>query len=135
MLTLTHFPGCLPAFGVANILRLSFNASDYATNRALGKWVAKQREQHRALKRGEHSFLTPDRLEQLNSVGFVWPMKGRTPKEDEAAAMEDAAVAAAKAAVAAAVEAQDAEADKQEQARRCSCGLSRSCHGRDGSSR
>ena len=87
--------------------------SDYSANRALGKWVAKQREQHRALKRGEHSFLTPDRLEQLNNVGFVWSMKGRTPKEDDdddaAAAMEDAAVAAAKAAVAAAVEAEEAE--------------------------
>jgi Helicase associated domain len=88
-----------------------FLVPDYSANRALGKWVAKQREQHRALKRGEHSFLTPDRLEQLNNVGFVWSMKGRTPKEedDAAAAMEDAAVAAAKAAVAAAVEAEEAE--------------------------
>jgi hypothetical protein len=59
--------------------------------------------------------LTPDRLEQLNSVGFVWSMKGRTPKEDDAAVMEDAAVAAAKAAVAAVVEAQDAETMKQDQ--------------------
>ena len=95
--------------------QLVITTSDYAANRALGKWVAKQREQHRALKKGEHSFLTPDRLEQLNSVGFVWSMKGRTPKEEEASAIEDAAVAAAKAAVAAAVEAQDAEFVKQEQ--------------------
>jgi Helicase associated domain len=94
---------------------LVITTSDYAANRALGKWVAKQREQYRAHKKGDHSFLTPDRLEQLNSVGFVWSMKGRTPKEEEASAIDDAAVAAAKAAVAAAVEAQDAEAIKQEE--------------------
>jgi Helicase associated domain len=73
----------------------------------LGKWVAKQREQYRALKKGEHSFLTPDRLEQLNQIGFVWSMKGRVPREDDDDVDEAAAVAAAKAAVAAAVEAQN----------------------------
>ena len=87
---------------------------DYAANRALGKWVAKQREQHRALKKGEHSFLTPDRLEQLNSIGFVWSMKGRLPKDDESSVIDEAAVAAAKAACAAAVEAQDAEVARQQ---------------------
>jgi hypothetical protein len=88
----------------------------------LGKWVAKQREQFKLLKKGEHSFLTPDRLEQLNSIGFVWSMKGRTPKEeDEAAAVaathqdiEDAAVAAAKAAVGALVAAEDEKLELQE---------------------
>mmetsp|Transcript_22232 Transcript_22232/g.32817 ORF Transcript_22232/g.32817 Transcript_22232/m.32817 type:complete len:479 (-) Transcript_22232:439-1875(-) len=84
----------------------------YTTNKALGKWVAKQREQFKLLKNGEHSFLTPDRLEQLNSIRFVWSMKGRTPKEEDE--IEDAAIAAAKAAVAAAVAAEDAAAGQAE---------------------
>jgi hypothetical protein len=48
----------------------------YSANRALGKWVAKQREQHRLLQAGKHSFLTPDRLQQLNDIGFVWCVQG-----------------------------------------------------------
>ncbi|KAG7346386.1 helicase domain protein [Nitzschia inconspicua] len=50
----------------------------YSDNRALGKWVAKQREQYKLLKKGKHSFLTPDRLEKLNSIGFVWSVRGET---------------------------------------------------------
>lgn len=48
----------------------------YTANRALGKWVAKQREQHRLLQAGKHSFLTPDRLKQLTDIGFVWYVQG-----------------------------------------------------------
>ena len=47
----------------------------YKENKALGKWVAKQREQHKLLKKGQHSFLTPYRLEKLNNVGFVWSVR------------------------------------------------------------
>ena len=47
--------------------------------------VAKQREQYKLLLKGEHSFLTPDRREQLESIGFVWSMKGRSPKEESPA--------------------------------------------------
>lgn len=47
----------------------------YKQNKALGKWVAKQREQHKLLRKGQHSFLTPYRLEKLNSVGFVWSVR------------------------------------------------------------
>ena len=47
----------------------------YKENKALGKWVAKQREQHKLLKKGQHSFLTPYRLEKLNAVGFVWSVR------------------------------------------------------------
>eukprot|EP00542_Grammatophora_oceanica_P000828 CAMPEP_0194070140 /NCGR_PEP_ID=MMETSP0009_2-20130614/88023_1 /TAXON_ID=210454 /ORGANISM="Grammatophora oceanica, Strain CCMP 410" /LENGTH=354 /DNA_ID=CAMNT_0038723391 /DNA_START=218 /DNA_END=1282 /DNA_ORIENTATION=- len=54
----------------------------YKENKALGKWVAKQREQYRFLKEGRHSFLTPDRLELLNTCGFIWSLKGRAPKEE-----------------------------------------------------
>ena len=59
----------------------------YKENKALGKWVAKQREQHKLLKKGQHSFLTPYRLEKLNSVGFVWSVRasidGANPDEDD----------------------------------------------------
>ena len=47
----------------------------YKDNKALGKWVAKQREQHKLLKKGVHSFLTPYRLEKLNNLGFVWSVR------------------------------------------------------------
>lgn len=44
----------------------------YKENKALGKWVAKQREQFKLMKKGHHTFLTPYRLEQLNMAGFTW---------------------------------------------------------------
>jgi len=50
----------------------------YKVNKALGKWVAKQREQFKLHKKGRHSFLTPDRLEKLNSIGFVWSVRGES---------------------------------------------------------
>lgn len=37
--------------------------------------MAKQREQFKLHKKGKHSFLTPDRLEKLNSIGFVWSVR------------------------------------------------------------
>ncbi|KAL7543647.1 hypothetical protein ACHAXR_013067 [Thalassiosira sp. AJA248-18] len=49
----------------------------YTRNRALGKWVAKQREQYRFYREGKHSFLTEERIDLLKSVGFVWQIKGR----------------------------------------------------------
>mmetsp|Transcript_4720 Transcript_4720/g.6970 ORF Transcript_4720/g.6970 Transcript_4720/m.6970 type:complete len:479 (+) Transcript_4720:24-1460(+) len=53
----------------------------YAPNRALGKWVAKQREQFRFQKEGKHSFLTTERIKMLDSIGFTWSIKGRAHKE------------------------------------------------------
>lgn len=53
----------------------------FNSNKALGKWVAKQREQYKLLKAGKHSFLTPYRLEKLEQAGFVWSV--RTPFESE----------------------------------------------------
>jgi len=50
----------------------------FKENKALGKWVAKQREQYKLHKKGKHSFLTPDRLEKLNTIGFVWSVRGET---------------------------------------------------------
>lgn len=55
----------------------------YSANKALGKWVAKQREQYRLLQKGQHSFLTPYRLEKLNECGFCWA--ARTSSKDAVA--------------------------------------------------
>jgi len=49
----------------------------YSQNRALGKWVAKQREQYRFYREGRHSFLTDERIDLLKSIGFIWKVKGR----------------------------------------------------------
>lgn len=49
----------------------------YARNRALGKWVAKQREQYRFYREAKHSFLSEERIDLLKSVAFVWQIKGR----------------------------------------------------------
>jgi hypothetical protein len=55
----------------------------YKENRALGKWVAKQREQFKLLKKGQHSFLTPYRLEKLNNIGFVWQIRTALDGEED----------------------------------------------------
>lgn len=49
----------------------------YSRNRALGKWVAKQREQYRFYREGRHSFLPQERIDLLKSIGFTWQIKGR----------------------------------------------------------
>jgi len=55
---------------------------NYAKNKPLGKWTAKQREQYRFRLEGKHSFLTDERIEKLNDIGFVWAIKGRYKKEN-----------------------------------------------------
>lgn len=66
----------------------------YKENKALGKWVAKQREQFKLLKQGKHSFLTEDRLEKLNAVGFVWQVRSGIDSDIFADVAESAAAAA-----------------------------------------
>lgn len=45
----------------------------YPRNPQLARWVKRQRRQYKLLQeRQSSSTLTPDRLEMLNSVGFVW---------------------------------------------------------------
>lgn len=53
----------------------------YSRNRALGKWVAKQREQYRFFREGRHSFLTEERIDLLKSINFTWQIKGRNKRE------------------------------------------------------
>ncbi len=50
---------------------------NYTKSNALGKWVAKQREQYCRYQEGKHSFLTEERIDLLNSIGFVWRLKGK----------------------------------------------------------
>ncbi|KAL7499064.1 hypothetical protein ACHAWT_008024 [Skeletonema menzelii] len=42
----------------------------YKDNRALGKWVARQRCEYKALREGKASTLTPEKLAQLEAVNF-----------------------------------------------------------------
>lgn len=66
----------------------------FKPNKALGKWVAKQREQYKLMLKGQHSFLTPYRQEKLNNAGFAWQV--RTGLENEVrTVMAEAAVATA----------------------------------------
>lgn len=60
----------------------------FKANKALGKWVAKQREQYKLYKKGKHSFLTPDRLEKLTSIGFAWTVRGETSSSSSAIKIE-----------------------------------------------
>ena len=83
----------------------------YRENKGLGKWVAKQvrlledslqfiilylpgpwfsllyakqqREQYKNRQKGKHSFLTPDRLEKLESIGFIWQVRNPVPTEED----------------------------------------------------
>jgi hypothetical protein len=68
----------------------------YKDNKALGKWVAKQREQYKLYKRGEHSFLTADRLEKLQGIGFVWSVRTSGDADVESVASPPATAAAEK---------------------------------------
>jgi hypothetical protein len=74
----------------------------YKENRALGKWVAKQREQYKLMLKGQHSFLTPYRLEKLNDLGFVWQVRTALDTDTDDAPVVAAAVEATPAPVEAA---------------------------------
>lgn len=45
---------------------------DFPPNPPLAQWVKRQRHQYRLLKEGRHSNLTPNRLEQLQSIDYCW---------------------------------------------------------------
>ena len=44
----------------------------YEQNKALGKWVSKQREQYRSRGQGKKSSLTDERKAKLDELGFTW---------------------------------------------------------------
>jgi hypothetical protein len=45
-------------------------------NRQLAIWVSGQRRQYRLHKRGDSSFLTPERIRKMESLDFVWNPRG-----------------------------------------------------------
>lgn len=62
----------------------------YEQNKALGKWVSKQREQYRNREQGKKSSLTDERMSQLDDIGFTWIIH---PSKKDKAAGSTAAVA------------------------------------------
>eukprot|EP00978_Attheya_sp_CCMP212_P008305 scaffold19473_cov61-Attheya_sp.AAC.1 len=56
----------------------------YKDNRQLGRWVMKQRTQYTLKQRGEHTQLSDQRVQMLESIGFVWyPSLLRTKSKEE----------------------------------------------------
>lgn len=56
----------------------------------LGFWVANQRQQYRYLQLGKKSALNEERINQLDTIGFVWKMQGgRRKKSDPVARKSD----------------------------------------------
>ncbi len=49
----------------------------FSQNRALGKWVSKQREHYRYFLEQKQSAMTQERIDKLNELGFQWNAKGR----------------------------------------------------------
>ena len=47
----------------------------YGTNPALGRWVRSQRVERSCLRQGFDSYTTPDRIDRLDDLGFVWDAK------------------------------------------------------------
>jgi len=50
----------------------------YKANKALGKWVSKQREQYRLFLQGKASIMKQEKINKLNTLGFCWGVKGKT---------------------------------------------------------
>jgi len=44
----------------------------YPKNPQLARWIKRQRRQHKLMNEGKPSTMTTERLELLNSVGFIW---------------------------------------------------------------
>lgn len=47
------------------------------TDKALGPWVKTQRKLYEYRKNGEQNYLTQDRVEKLNAIGFIWRVRGK----------------------------------------------------------
>lgn len=44
----------------------------YEHDRQLGQWVSRQRRHYRLLQENKNSNMTPERIHQLENIGFVW---------------------------------------------------------------
>ena len=47
----------------------------YEANPSLGTFVNRQRTEHRKLQSGKPSSMTPERVEDLNRLGFTWAIR------------------------------------------------------------
>ena len=56
----------------------------YADNRKLSWWVMNQRAQHQLIQQGRRSWLTQERIDLLNAIGFNWKpaIASRTNREE-----------------------------------------------------
>uniref|UniRef100_A0A7S1ZYT4 Helicase-associated domain-containing protein n=1 Tax=Ditylum brightwellii TaxID=49249 RepID=A0A7S1ZYT4_9STRA len=43
-----------------------------SSNKRLARWVSRQRQQYWEMKEGKSSIMTAERVDMLNSLGFVW---------------------------------------------------------------
>eukprot|EP00814_Leptocylindrus_danicus_P020390 CAMPEP_0116034274 /NCGR_PEP_ID=MMETSP0321-20121206/19505_1 /TAXON_ID=163516 /ORGANISM="Leptocylindrus danicus var. danicus, Strain B650" /LENGTH=324 /DNA_ID=CAMNT_0003510545 /DNA_START=13 /DNA_END=987 /DNA_ORIENTATION=+ len=50
----------------------------YPPNIQLGRWVSVQRYMYNELKKGKKSSMTPERIEMLDLIGFVWDASDRS---------------------------------------------------------
>ena len=55
---------------------------NYKHNRKLGNWVDTQRVQYKKRLNGVNSWITQERIDQLNEIDFEWEV-GRTKKPDD----------------------------------------------------
>lgn len=49
----------------------------FKSNPSLACWVMHQRAYYRAMLRGEQTYLTKERIDMLESIGFVWEVRSR----------------------------------------------------------
>ena len=54
--------------------------SRYKENRQLAIWVKRQRRQYKFYMEKQPSSMTPDRIETLESLGFVWDLRAKSKK-------------------------------------------------------
>ena len=47
----------------------------YDENEQLGRWVSTQRNQHKLLTQGMPTTMTPERIQSLNEIGFLWEVE------------------------------------------------------------
>jgi len=48
------------------------------TKTNLGNWVVRQRQNYRKIQNGERSRLNQEKVDDLNSIGFVWSLRGNS---------------------------------------------------------
>jgi len=47
----------------------------YSENSSLGIWVSTQRQQYKLMKEGKSSFMSVDRVQALEAIGFTWQLR------------------------------------------------------------